>query len=116
MKKTEVFANKAIENIEGQPKDVLCEIYWVLNGFGWHEKLGEPPQGYENLNHYNYRLIDKLLRKETRRDYIHPIMKYIAQLVPMRTRYRFLHSEMTAQVFEDWYDSVRDELKKCEPY
>lgn len=66
MKKTEVFANKAIENIEGQPTDVLCEIYWVLNGFGWHEKLGETPQGYENLNHYNCCLIDKLLRKETR--------------------------------------------------
>ena len=52
------------------------------------------------------------MKKETRRDYTHPIMEYIAQLVPIKTRYRFLRSEMTTQEFEDWYDNVRDELRK----
>lgn len=109
----------ALENIREQPKEMLCEIYWVLNGWGWHEKLGKKPDGYDKLPPCNHCFMDKFLKRETKHDYIEPIMAWIAFLVPLKARYRYANlikeNDMTDQEFEDWYDSVKDDLKCFEP-
>lgn len=91
----------------------LCEIYDVLQSWEWDERIGEKPQGFDELPNYNYKLRHKLLKRKTKEDYINPVIAAIEKTVPRKElfRYHHLHNlKRYNEEFEDWWSKERGNL------
>lgn len=44
----------------------LCEIYYNLNGFEWDERIGEKPEGFDDLPTRRFKWYHRFTRKITK--------------------------------------------------
>ena len=45
----------------------LCEIYYNLNGFRWDNRIGEKPEGFDNLPTRRYKWYHIFTRRTTKK-------------------------------------------------
>lgn len=87
-------------------QEELCEAYDVLNGWGWYEKFGEKPTGFDEMPNYRRTFIEKVFRVPSKEDYIGPLCKAIENVVPQKEllRYHHIHNlGSTIEEFETWW-------------
>lgn len=100
----------AINRIGGLTKDELCEIYDKLNRWGWDERIGEKPEGWDEMHYWKI----GLWPERTRDNYLRPICERITEIVSEKEllRYHHIHNlHRTNEEFEMWWENSRG-LKK----
>lgn len=97
------MAESMYEKLKSFTTGELCEIDNTLNGWGWDDRLGEKPEGWDNLPRFDER--DKVITKDT---YVSPILRSIEVIVTKKALFRWHYINnlgKTNQEFEDWWDS-----------
>lgn len=92
----------------------ICEMIYNLNIWKWDDRVGDKPDGFDQMPLYNRHWWHKLMRRETRIDYINPAMSYLQKRVSMREFYFFANvtrsKRMTSEEFEKWWEKEKDFL------
>lgn len=111
-KKIDQIVCTALRKLNQVPIERYPEVYNTLNGWGWHEQLGDEPAGWAEMQLYERGSVFRFWKKRTitKFDITTPIIDYIKSCVGEKAlyRYRFVHvSGRTDQQFEDWYEQRR---------
>lgn len=96
----------AIKKINSLSNEELCEVYNVLNHWGWDDRIGEKPDGWERLHYWKV----GLWPERTRHSYLEPICKRISEIVSEKEllRYHHIHNlHRTNEEFEMWWENGR---------
>ena len=95
------------KDISNYSNEEICEMIDNLNNWNWDERVGEKPEGFDQMPWYNVHWWHRLIKRKTRQDYIRPAMGYLQQRVTMKEFYFFInvtHSKrMTSEQFEKWW-------------
>ena len=84
----------------------LCEIYHQLNSWEWDDRLGEKPEGYDDLIGWRYKWYHVFTRPKTKYEVITPIINEIKMIVPRKELLRHHHLVnigSTNEEFEKWW-------------
>lgn len=88
--------------------DVLAEIYNILNSFGWDDRLGDKPRGYDELPDSKMKI-----KKGTKREYISPINYEIDRRIGRKEWLRWHHKNnlnRTDDEFEAWWKTYETDV------
>ena len=87
--------------------DELCEIYYNLNGFRWDDRIGEKPDGFDNLPTRRYKLYHIFTRRTTKKDYVEPMFMIVKDILPEEDYMHWLNVKkykmMTNEQFERFW-------------
>lgn len=104
----------AFKDVSNYSNEEICEMIYNLNGWNWDERVGEKPDGFDQMPWYNVHWWHRLIKRKTRQDYIRPAMGYLQQRVTMKEFYFFAnvtHSKrMTSEQFEKWWEKEKNTL------
>jgi hypothetical protein len=78
IEKGEIMAFKDVSNYSNEE---ICKMIYNLNGWNWDERVGEKPDGFDQMPWYNIHWWHRLIKRKTRQDYIRPAMGYLQQRV-----------------------------------
>jgi len=87
-------------------QEELCEAYDIMNSWGWYDKFGEKPEGFDNMPNYRRTLMEKVFHVPTKEDYISSFCMAIVEAVPEKEllRYHHIHNlGRTDEEFEKWW-------------
>lgn len=98
---------KSIEEIKTQySTDEICEMIDRLNGWEWDDRIGDKPDGFDDLPRYNIRWWHKLMNRPTRRPYLEQAMWNLQSLVTAKEYYHHHHAKnlgVSEEEFEMWW-------------
>lgn len=106
MKDSPMSLQEAMEVVQHFSDDELCEIYENVNSYKWDNRLGEKPVGFDSLDMYNRKHIDKITKRKTKSDYVQAAVTAIGLLVPQK---KLHHHGMVVKLgwseerFESWW-------------
>lgn len=69
----------SVEEMKSMSRSQLISIYKSLNVWGWHELMGEKPDGWDEIPNYKKPYMDECVTKE---DIIRPYMRAINEIIP----------------------------------
>lgn len=104
----------AFKDVSNYSNEEICEMIYNLNNWNWDERVGEKPEGFDQMPWYNIYWWHKLKKRKTRKDYIQPAMGYLQQRVTMKEFYFFANvthgKRMTSEQFEKWWEKEKNTL------
>ena len=85
----------------------LCEIYYNLNCFRWDDRIGEKPDGFDDLPRNRFKWYHRFTRKTTKRDYVEPMLMIVKDILPEKDYSHWLNVKkykmMTNEQFERFW-------------
>jgi hypothetical protein len=86
-------------------KEELLEIDYTLNTWGWDDRLGEKPDGWDEMPRWK----DKKYKLPTKSKIIRKIMNYISTKVSYKAMVEYNcinHCNMTQDEFDAWWKDI----------
>lgn len=85
----------------------LCEVYYNLNGYRWDDRIGEKPEGFDDLPTWRNKWYHRFTRKTTKRDYVEPMLMIVKDTLPEKDYSHWLNVKkyklMTNEQFERFW-------------
>lgn len=101
----------AFKDVSNYSNEEICEMIDNLNDWNWDERVGEKPDGFDQMPWYNIHWWHRLIKRKTKHDYIQPAMRYLQKRVTMKEFYFFANvtrsKRMTSEQFEKWWEKEK---------
>ena len=72
------------KKLEAYSIEELCEIYCNLNSYKWDDRIGEKPEGFDELPKRRFKWWHTFTRKVTKEDIVEPYFYFVKSMIPER--------------------------------